>query len=79
MAGQLQSQRGRIDGARERMARVAGELEELERKLGADREQTREARGRLEAAVAQMSEHELRRQRSTASAARCSKRARKRA
>jgi chromosome segregation protein len=62
ISGQLQSQRGRMDSARERMARVANELEELERKIAADRDQAREARGRLEAAVAQMSEHELRRQ-----------------
>jgi chromosome segregation protein len=62
MSVKLKSQRGRLDGARERMTRVAGELEELERKIAADRDQARDARGRLEAAVAQMSEHELRRQ-----------------
>jgi chromosome segregation protein len=62
ISGQLQSQRGRMDSARERMARVANELEELERKIATDRDQAREARGRLEAAVSQMSEHELRRQ-----------------
>ncbi|HJT98346.1 MAG TPA: chromosome segregation protein SMC, partial [Rhodanobacteraceae bacterium] len=63
IAGQLQSQRGRIDGARERMSRIARELEELEQKLATDREQAREARARLEAAVSNMSEHEQRRQR----------------
>jgi len=62
IAGQLQSQRGRIDGARERMGRVATELDELERRIGGDREQAREARGRLEAAIAQMSDMERRRQ-----------------
>jgi chromosome segregation protein len=62
IAGQLQSQRGRIDSAQERMNRIAGELDEIEQKLAADREQAREARGRLEAAVANMSEHEQRRQ-----------------
>ncbi|HEV7491537.1 MAG TPA: chromosome segregation protein SMC, partial [Rhodanobacteraceae bacterium] len=62
IAGQLQSQRGRIDGARERMGRVVTELEELERRIAGDREQAREARGRLESAIAQMSDHERRRQ-----------------
>jgi chromosome segregation protein len=62
IAGQLQSQRGRIDSAQERMSRIAGELDEIEQKLATDREQAREARGRLEAAVANMSEHEQRRQ-----------------
>jgi chromosome segregation protein len=62
ISGQLQSQRGRMDSARERMTRVANELDELERKIATDRDQAREARGRLEAAVSQMSEHELRRQ-----------------
>jgi len=62
ISGQIQSQRGRLEGARERMSRVAAELEEIEQKLATDREQAREARARLEAALAQMSEHELRRQ-----------------
>jgi len=62
IAGQLQSQRGRIDGAEERLRRVAMELEEIESKLDADREQVREARGRLEQAVARMGEMEQRRQ-----------------
>jgi len=62
LSGQLQSHRGRIDSARERMTRVAAELEEIEKKIAADRDQAREARGRLEAVVSQMSEHELRRQ-----------------
>ncbi|HKE46959.1 MAG TPA: chromosome segregation protein SMC [Rhodanobacteraceae bacterium] len=62
ISGQIQSQKGRIDGARERLERVGAELEELERKLAADRTQASEARGRLEAAVSQMGEHELRRQ-----------------
>jgi chromosome segregation protein len=62
IAGQLQSQRGRIDSARERMDRIASELEDLERKIAVERDQAREARGRLETAVSQMSEHEQRRQ-----------------
>jgi chromosome segregation protein len=37
-------------------------LDELERRIGGDREQAREARGRLEAAIAQMSDMERRRQ-----------------
>ena len=44
------------------MTRVAAELEEIEKKIAGDRDQAREARGRLEAVVSQMGEHELRRQ-----------------
>jgi chromosome segregation protein len=62
IGGQLQSQRGRIDGARERLARVVAELGEIERKLADDNEQARAARSRLEATVAEMSDHEQRRQ-----------------
>ena len=62
IAGQLQSQRGRMDSAHERMARIARELEELEQKLATDRDQAREARARLESAISNMSEHEQRRQ-----------------
>jgi chromosome segregation protein len=62
LSGQLQSDRGRIDSARERMTRVSAELEEIEKKIAGDREQAREARRRLEAVVSEMGEHELRRQ-----------------
>jgi chromosome segregation protein len=62
VAGQLQSQRGRIDSANERLARVARELEEVNAKLDADREQSREARGRLDTAVERMGDLEQRRQ-----------------
>jgi chromosome segregation protein len=62
ISGQLQSQRGRIDSAQERMARIARELGELEQKIAGDREQAREARTRLEASVERMGEHEQRRQ-----------------
>ncbi len=62
IAGQLQSQRGRLDGARERLQRVDGELGELITKLDADREQAREARGRLDSAVARMGDLEQQRQ-----------------
>ena len=58
----MQSQRGRIDSAQERLARVARELEDVIARLDADREQVREARGRLEAAVAHMGDLEQRRQ-----------------
>ncbi|GAA0706813.1 chromosome segregation protein SMC [Dokdonella soli] len=62
VAGQLQSQRGRIDSAQERLTRVARELEEVNTKLDADREQAREARGRLDTAVTHMGDLEQRRQ-----------------
>ncbi|MGN6519374.1 MAG: chromosome segregation protein SMC [Dokdonella sp.] len=62
VGGQLQSQRGRIDSAQERLDRVARELEDVVAKLDADREQAREARGRLETAVGHMGDLEQRRQ-----------------
>ena len=62
VAGQLQSHRGRIDSANERLVRVACEIEEVDAKLDADREQSREARGRLETAVERMGDLEQRRQ-----------------
>jgi chromosome segregation protein len=62
VSGQLQSQRGRIDSAQERLNRVASELDDVHAKLDADREQVREARGRLETAVGHMGELEQRRQ-----------------
>ncbi|MBA8886301.1 chromosome segregation protein [Dokdonella fugitiva] len=62
VGGQLQSQRGRIDSAQERLNRVARELEDVVAKLDADREQAREARGRLETAVGHMGDLEQRRQ-----------------
>jgi chromosome segregation protein len=62
LAGQLQSQRGRIDSAHERLTRVNREVEEVTQKLDADRELAREARGRLEIAVANMGDLEQRRQ-----------------
>jgi len=62
LAGQLQSHRGRIDSAQERLARVSREIEEVTQKLDADRDQAREARGRLEVAIANMGDLEQRRQ-----------------
>jgi len=77
ISGQLQSQRGRIDSAQERMARIAQELGELEQKIASDREQAREARTRLEASVGARGTHASRsvgrtheRARTTAPAAR---------
>jgi chromosome segregation protein len=61
VAGQLQSHRGRIDSANERLARVARELEDVNAKLDADREQSREARSRLDTAVGRMGDLEQRR------------------
>ena len=62
VSGQLQSHRGRIDSANERMIRVARDLEEVNAKLDSDHEQVREARGRLEGALANMTDLEQRRQ-----------------
>jgi chromosome segregation protein len=62
IAGQLQSHRGRIDSANERLVRVARELEEVNTKLDSDREQARDARGRLDVAVTNMGDLEQRRQ-----------------
>lgn len=62
IGGQLQSQRGRLDSAQERLQRVATELEEVDARLALDREQVREARGRIEVAVANMGDLEQRRQ-----------------
>jgi len=61
VAGQLQSQRGRIDSASERQRRIAQELDEVIGALDAGREQAREARGRLEQAIEHMSGLERRR------------------
>ncbi|MEO8010542.1 MAG: chromosome segregation protein SMC, partial [Dokdonella sp.] len=62
IAGQLQSQRGRLDNASERLRRVDLELGELLAKLDLDREQSREARGRLDVAVERMGDLEQQRQ-----------------
>ncbi|HET9033929.1 MAG TPA: chromosome segregation protein SMC [Dokdonella sp.] len=62
ISGQLQSQRGRMDSAQERLVRVDAELGELITKLDTDHEQIREARGRLDKAVERMSELEQQRQ-----------------
>ena len=58
LAGQLQSQQGRLENARHRIARIDDELTQLAGALDAGREQGREARSRVEAAVARMGELE---------------------
>jgi len=63
LAGQLQSQRGKIETAQARLARIEQEAGELESQLGAGQAQTREARARLEEAVARMGDQEQQRQR----------------
>jgi chromosome segregation protein len=62
LAGQLQSQQGRLDSARGRIERIDAELAQLETTLQGGREQVREARQRVEAAVASMGELETARQ-----------------
>ena len=58
LAGQLQSQQGRLDSARTRIERIDGELAQLATTLEASQEQAREARQRLEDAVSRMGDLE---------------------
>jgi chromosome segregation protein len=58
LAGQLQSQQGRLESARGRIERIDAELAQLETTLQGGREQAREARQRVEAAVSSMGELE---------------------
>ena len=58
LAGQLQSQQGRLDSARSRIERIDAEVAQLIATLDGSREQAREARSRLEDAVARMGELE---------------------
>ncbi len=62
VGGLLQSQRGRLDGMRERSEKLRAEVAELIERQDGDREQARAARGRLETAIERMSELEGRRQ-----------------
>ena len=62
LAGQLQSQQGRMDSARQRIERIETELAQLVQTLDGSREQAREARSRLEDAVTSMGELESARQ-----------------
>jgi chromosome segregation protein len=62
LAGQLQSQQGRLDSARNRIERIDAEVSQLVATLETSREQAREARSKLEDAVARMAELEGARQ-----------------
>ena len=61
LAGQLQSQRGRLEGSRERLLRVDQELTELTDKLDTARSSAKEARSRLDSVVLNMGDLEQRR------------------
>ncbi len=62
LAGQVQSQQGRLDSARGRIERIDADSAQLIATLDASREQAREARARLEDAVTRMAELETARQ-----------------
>jgi len=62
LAGQLQSQQGRVDATRTRIERIDGEIAQLVETLDASREQAREARAKLEDAVGRMGDLESARQ-----------------
>ncbi|MFC3549652.1 chromosome segregation protein SMC [Lysobacter cavernae] len=62
LAGQLQSQQGRLDSARSRIEKIDAELAQLATTLDGSREQAREARTRQEEAVMRMTELEDTRQ-----------------
>src|SRR5690606_32801945 len=58
LAGRLQGQQGRLDAARTRIERIDAELAQLGESIAGSGEQAREARGRLEDAVARMADLE---------------------
>jgi len=62
LAGQIQSQGGRLESAQARIARIDDELAQLAKALADAQEQTRVARGALEQALARMAELESERQ-----------------
>lgn len=62
LAGQLQSQQGRLDSARARIEKIDAELAQLAQNLDAAQEQARDARVRQEEAVERMTELEDTRQ-----------------
>ena len=62
LAGQLQSQQGKVDATRTRLERIDGELAQLVETLDTSREQAREARAKLEDAVTRMGDLESARQ-----------------
>jgi chromosome segregation protein len=61
IAGQMQSQQGRLEAARQRSARIEQESGELREKAAAIEQQTREARARMDAAVKSMGDLETER------------------
>jgi chromosome segregation protein len=62
LAGQLQSQQGRLDSARGRIGKIDADLAQLAETLEGSRGQSREARAKLEDAVSRMAELEGARQ-----------------
>lgn len=58
LAGQLQSQQGRLDSARSRIEKIDAELAQLSQTLESAQDQAREARNRQEEAVVRMTELE---------------------
>ncbi|WP_313927159.1 chromosome segregation protein SMC [Pseudoxanthomonas sp.] len=62
LAGQLQSQQGKVEATRTRLERIDGEIAQLVETLDASREQAREARTKLEDAVTRMGDLESARQ-----------------
>ncbi|TCT24496.1 chromosome segregation protein SMC [Thermomonas haemolytica] len=62
LAGQLQGQQGRLEGARTRIARIDAELAQIEEALEANKAQAAEARIRIEDALGRMGNLESTRQ-----------------
>ncbi|MCW5580161.1 MAG: chromosome segregation protein SMC, partial [Luteimonas sp.] len=58
LAGQLQSQQGRVDAARNRIEAIDAELSQLVETLDSSAQQAREARSKLEDAIGRMAELE---------------------
>ncbi|ATD67736.1 chromosome segregation protein SMC [Luteimonas chenhongjianii] len=58
LAGQVQSQQGRVEAARNRIERIDADLAQLHETLDTAAQQARDARGRLEDAVERMAEFE---------------------
>jgi chromosome segregation protein len=62
LAGQLQSHRGKIETAQARLTKVESEIRDLETRVAADQEQSKDSRTRLEEAVTRMGDQEQQRQ-----------------
>ncbi len=62
LAGQLQSQQGKVESARNRIEKIDAEMAQLVETLDSSREQAREARSKLEDAISRMAELETTRQ-----------------